>query len=262
MSITIRRPVEPQDSPESEENASGAKTPGQKKPISKKPKSALRQSPAGAGEGLVVGGDPRVDLLPPEVRSARRNARTRRGFAWGVLAVFLVVVMASGGAFGLNIVAQGQLLVAQARTNELLSEQQKYTEVRNIQNQVDVAVAAKQVGASTEVAWQPFIAAVGSAEPPGLKMKSVTIDSASPIAVYQQSTDPLQGPRIATVTVVALSNTFPDVPGWLRAVLQVRGVVDATAGTVNRDDGGVYTSSITIHVGEALFTKRFETKGQ
>ncbi|MGO4301096.1 hypothetical protein [Leifsonia sp. RAF41] len=247
MSISIRRPSDPPETPDA-------------KP-SKKKKAPVAPPPHDVGD-LRIGGDPRVDLLPPEVRSSRRNARTRRGFTWGVLAVFLFVIVASGAAFGYDVVAQTQLLTAQAKANELLAEQQKYLEVRNVQNQVDIAVAAQQVGASTEVDWQKFLTEVGKAEPKTMLFKKMTIDSATPIANYQQSTDPLQGPRIATVTFQAVSATFPDVPTWVRGLLKVDGVVDAVPGTVNLDATGVYTSTVTIHLSESLYTKRFQTKGQ
>jgi len=250
MTISLRRPTDPPETP--------AEKPAKR---TKQPKAAV---PATAPEleGLVIGGDPRVDLLPPEVRSARRNARTRRGFTWGVLAVLLVVVMAVAGAFGLNVMAQAQMLAAQARTNDLLAQQQKYVQVRNVQNQVDIAAAAQQVGASTEVDWESFITAIGTVEPAGLKMTSTTVDSASPIAVYQQSTDPLQGPRIATVTVVTASAGFPDISAWVTSIQKIKGVADVSAGAVNRDETGVYTSTVVIHLSDEWFTKRFETKGK
>lgn len=245
MSITLRRPSGPPDSPEQ---------PGPK------PKRRARPTPPPAGEDLRIGSDPRVDLLPPEVRSARRDARTRRGFVWGVLAVVLAVIIGIGAAFGFNVLAQTQLFAAQQRADQLLAGQQKYLPVRTIQNQVDVAEAAQQVGASTEIAWQPFIAAIGAVEPAGLKMNHITVDSASPIANFEQSTDPLQGPRVATLTIVTVSATLPDVPAWVSAVLKVDGVVDAVPGAVNLDETGIYTSSVTIHVDESLFTKRFQPK--
>ncbi len=264
MTISLRRPSDsPDASPEKPSKRSKPPKPSKSPKSPKSAKSPVTVPAASSQvEGLIIGGDPRVDLLPPEVRSARRHARTRRGFTWGVLAVLLVVVVAIAAAFGFNLMAQAQLLAAQSRTNDLLAQQQKYGEVRTVQNEVDVAVAAQQVGASTEVAWEPFITAIGKAEPAGLKMKSITVDSSSPIATYQQSTDPLQGPRIATVTVVTLSNGFPDVAGWVASVQKIPGVVDIQAGTVNRDDSGIYTSSVVIHVSDSLFTHRFQTKGK
>jgi hypothetical protein len=232
-------------------------------PAPKRGKREPRPARTRGVEELRIGGDPRVDLLPPEVRSSRRYARTRRGFTWGVLVVVLVVVLANGAAFAYNLSSQAQLLSAQARTSELLAEQQKYVGVRQVQNQVDVLIAGQQVGASTEVDWKKFIEAVGAAEPPTLKMVTMSVDSASPIADYPQSNDPLQGPRIATVEIQAFSATFPDVPSWARAVLAVDGVVDAVPGTVNLDEQSRgYVTTLTIHVSDSLYLKRFETKGK
>lgn len=262
MTISLRRPTDSPDAP-NEKLPKKAKQPPTTRQAKPNRKRSARAAPTTAvGEGLLIGGDPRVDLLPPEVRSARRNARTQRGFTWGVLAVVLAVIVATAAAFGFNVMAQTQLIAAQNHTQALLAQQQKYLPVRGVQNQVDIAVAAQQVGASTEVAWQPFITSIGAVEPAGLKMKSLTVDSASPIAVFEQSTDPLEGPRIATVTVVTLSNSFPDVSTWVAAVQKIPGVADVSAGAVNRDETGIYTSSVVIHLNDKLFTNRFQTKGK
>lgn len=264
MSISVRRPSDPLETPETKP-AKGTKAPKPAKPPkpSKKAKQPAERPVKPLGpDDLVIGGDPRVDLLPPEVRSVRRNARTRRGFVWGVAAVFLVVIVASAAAFGYNLVAQTQLLAAQARTSDLLAQQQKYIGTRDVQKQVNVAEAAQQLAASTEVDWQPLLTQFQAARPEGMWLGSLKMDSISPLAVYQQSTDPLQGPRIGTVTIVAKSVEFPDTAAWLRGVLKVKGVVDAAPGTVNIDQSGIYTSTMTVHVSDSLYTKRFDPKGK
>ena len=214
-------------------------------------------------DGLLVGAEPRVDLLPPEVRVERRNKRTRRAFGWGVLAVLLVVLIAAGGAFSLNVMSQAQLLVAHSQTESILVQQQKYAPVREVQKEVALAQAAQAAGASTEIDWKAFLDRVGAAQPNGLTLDSVAVDSISPIALYQQSTDPLQGPRIGTVTVVGKSAALPDVPAWVAALQKIPGVVDVVPGTVTLDEvSNAYKSTVTIHVSDKLYTKRFAPKGQ
>lgn len=285
MSITLRRQDDAQSEPEQGAEAGkggkagkgakagkAAKEPRQPKAPRSRKDRAIAPEPgkpphralgAGKQEDLRIGVEPRVDLLPPEVRSARRNRRLRRGFGWGVLVVLLAVVLASGGAFALSVMAQTRLIAARAQTTELLAEQQKYSEVREVQKQAELAEAAQRVGASTEIVWKPFLDEVGAVQPAGLAITSLTMDSASPIAVYQQSPDPLQGPRVGTVTIVAASPTLPDVPQWVRGLQKISGVTDVVPGSVSYDETShKYTATVTIHVDDSLFAKRFEKKDQ
>jgi len=264
MSLTARRP---HDADADDAATTKAATP--KKPIkTKKPVKGSKGAAASAPsetrhEALAIGAEPRVDLLPPEVRAERRNARTRRGFGWGVLVVLVVVLIAAGGAFSLNVLSQAQLLAARNQTASLLAQQQQYAPVREIQKQVALAQAAQEAGASTEIDWKAFLDQVGSAQPEGLSLASVAVDSVSPLALYQQSTDPLQGPRIATVTVVGTSAALPNVPAWVSVLQKIPGVVDVVPGTVTLDEvNHVYKSTVTIHLSDSLYTKRFETKGK
>lgn len=230
------------------------------------PKRTSAPGPKTAGprkEGLTVGSEPRVDLLPPEVRAERRNARTRRGFGWGVLAVLLVVLIAAGGAFSLNVLSQANLIAARSETASVLAQQQRFASVRGVQKQVALAEAAEQAGGSTEIDWKALLDQVTVAQPAGLTLSTLAVDSVSPIALYQQSADPLQGPRVGTVTVVGVSATLPNVPAWVAALQKIPGVVDVVPGTVSLDEvNNVYKATVTIHVSDSLYTKRFEPKGQ
>ncbi|MGO4592877.1 hypothetical protein AB4Z18_03550 [Leifsonia sp. 2TAF2] len=214
-------------------------------------------------EALAIGAEPRVDFLPPEVRAERRNARTRRAFGWGVLAVLLIVLVAAGGAFGLNVVSQAQLLTARSETASLLAQQRQFAPVRELKKQVALAQAAQQTGASTEIDWKGFLDQVGAAQPAGLAISSVAVDSISPLALYQQSADPLQGPRVATVTIVGVSAALPNVPAWVVQLQKIPGVADVVPGTVTLDEvNNVYKSTVTIHLSDSLYSKRFDTKGK
>lgn len=209
-------------------------------------------------EALVIGAEPRVDLLPPEVLRRRAAKATRRRLGVGVVASVVVVALAVGGCFALSVQAQVQLLEAQARTSEIIAEQGDYVEVTKVKFHLDLATAAQQVGASTEIAWKDYLTQVQATLPASVTIDTVTIDSATPVAVYGQPTAPLQGSRMATVSFSAQSAVLPDVPTWLRALATLPGYADALPGSVNLDETtGVYTASITMHVNSDAFSKRF-----
>jgi glycerate-2-kinase len=214
-------------------------------------------------DSLIVGGEPRVDLLPPEVRAERRAKRMRRSLAYGVLGLAVVVVIATGGTSLLALNSQVQLAAEQARTGVLLAQQAKFLDVRKVQDQVKLIEAAQQVGASTEIDWQAYLNSVQSTLPANVTITTVKIDSASPLAIYAQPTAPLQGARVATLSFTASSPTLPQVPVWLDALATLKGFADAVPGSVVLDTTtNAYTVNITMHINEAAFDKRFAAKGK
>jgi hypothetical protein len=211
---------------------------------------------------LVVGGEPRVDLLPQAVRRERaaRAARGRLGIA--VIAVAALVVAGIGLASICAMQAQAALTTAQDRAVSLLVQQRKYTEVRTVRQQMGLIRAGQQVGASTEIDWRSYLTSVQQTLPADVTLKTVTVDSASPLAAYVQSTVPLQGARVATLSFTAESASLPQVPAWLDALATLPGYTDASPGSVKRENTGTYTVDITMHINSAAFTKRFAAKGE
>ncbi|MFF1878190.1 hypothetical protein [Leifsonia sp. NPDC058230] len=268
MSITLRRPTDATTEPTEKDT----KRPGKGgrgdsavkagKPTKAKPQPKTQKAPPKRGASIIVVGDePRVDLLPPEVRASRRSKGTRRALGYGVLATVLVMVVAVGGGFALNVAAQAKLLVTQSQTVSILAQQQKFMDARTVQNEVATAQAAQQVGASTEIDWSPYLASIQSILPPSVTVQTVNVDSSSPLALYGQSSDPTQKPRVATVAFTAETSTLPDVPAWLRSLEKLPGFADGVAGTITLDQTtNIYTAGVTLHVDQRAFAKRFEPK--
>lgn len=214
------------------------------------------------GHNLTIGGESRVDLLPPELRIKRKAAVVRRRLGF---LVFLVAVLVSGGTFLVRaeaIQAKVNLSIEQANTQSLLLQQRKYGQVQQIQKQVDIVQAAQQVGTSTEINWKNYLISVQATLPPNVTLDSVNIDSATPFASYAQASAPLQGERIATLSFTAISSTLPQVPQWLIALATLPGYADANPGSVTRTATGSYSVNITMHINQAAFTNRFATVGK
>jgi hypothetical protein len=208
---------------------------------------------------LVIGGDRRVDLLPPEVRIERRGQRQRRRLTLGVTGVAVLVACGVGASTALAMTAQTQLATEQARTETLLTEQGKYFAVRALHNQIALSEAAQQLGASTEIDWKGYLDAVQGTLPSSVAIGTVQVDSSTPFAVYTQATAPLQGLRVATVSFTATSAVLPDIPAWLNALSTLEGFADALPGSVSLDqNSGSYTVTITMHVNDRAFAHRFD----
>lgn len=213
-------------------------------------------APRAAKDVIVIGGVPRVDLLPPEVRAERRAGVAVRRTWFGVVGAAAVVALAVGATVALNITAQADLLGAQAETQSLLVEQGKYTEVRDVQRDIDRLMAAQAVGGSTEIIWRDFLTDLQGTLPPGVVVSTITLDQATPIETYAQGDAPLQGARVGTLTFTATSATLPSVPDWLDGLATLPGYTDATPGTVTLEEG-VYDATVTMHIDQRAFSGRY-----
>jgi cytoskeletal protein RodZ len=210
---------------------------------------------------LIIGGEPRVDLLPPELLDQRKAAIIRGRLWLGALLVLIVVLGGTGLATVQSFQSQAQLLTAQAHTRALVAQQKKYLEVRQVQEEVSARTAAQEVGTSTEVDWKKYLTGVQGTLPSTVTLTTVTIDSASPLIVYTQATVPLQGSRVATLSFTVETPDLTQIPVLLNALPSLPGFVDAVPDSVTRDDTtSVYTVKITMHIDEAAFSKRFAAK--
>ncbi|WIB35892.1 hypothetical protein [Curtobacterium sp. MCJR17_043] len=89
-------------------------------------------------------------------------------------------------------------------------------------------------------------------------INGVGVDSASPLEPYAQTDAPLQGRRVATLTLDAISQTLPTVPDWLESVRSLDGFVDANVNSVTLEEtSGHYTVNMTIHVDERAFDGKY-----
>jgi hypothetical protein len=207
--------------------------------------------------GLILGGEPRVNLLPPEVAEQAAERVMRRKLLLGTAGTLVLVMLGIGGAALHATNSALQLASAQAETTNLLSEQSQYVAVRQVQTQVDTAIAARAVGGWTDIDWKAYLQGVRSALPADVGIDAVTVDSTSPLTVYPQPTAPLQNARVATVTVTLASPGLPTVPQWLEQLQALPGVADAGAGSITAGETGGYTVVVTMHLNADAFSGRF-----
>ncbi|TFD87777.1 hypothetical protein [Cryobacterium serini] len=205
----------------------------------------------------VIGGDPRVDLLPPEITAEHKGRRLRRGLAVAVVAVMLVTGAGIAAATWEAERSQASLAVVQARTTELLAAQGEYIEVRRAQEEVDVTVEARRLAASVDVDWNAYLQQIRVRLPGDVVIGAVVLDAGSPWVPYVQATVPLQPIRVATISLTLTSPTLPSVPVWLEAMATLPGYADSAPTRVTMLDSGAYEVSLTLHVNAEAFSNRF-----
>ena len=208
---------------------------------------------------------PQVDLLPPEVRSARSLRTLKRGLLLGTVAV----IVACGGGFvlaGVEVVqARGELLAAQGETARLQAEQQQYAEVPPVLAALDRASGARELGMSTEVHWTAYLRAIAAVLPPAVSLESFTVSGATPMLAPPVPTDPLQGPSVGQIQFTGRSATVPDTAAWVDALNSISGFSDAwvSAVTAEESEGATfYTVESTVQFTEAAYDDRFVEEGE
>jgi hypothetical protein len=264
MSILTRNPVLADELRE-QSGDTAPETPT-RQPWTRKPRKApahveTAPHPAASRAEPRIGGVPRVDLLPQSIRDAERQAKTRGKLLVALAGVTVLVALGSVAASQLSTAAEAELEAEQAQTLQLLTQRGEFADLIAVQERLELGRAAQTVGASPEIDWSGYLRELQRTLPGGVDLTAVTVDSASPIQVYEQATGPLQGPRVATLTFTANSDSLPDVPVWLDALRTLPAFVDAVPNSVTRDDGGTYLVNITMHIGADAFSGRFAAQG-
>jgi hypothetical protein len=214
------------------------------------------------GQSLVLGGEPRVNLLPPEVH-ARAKAHALRRMLGFVVVLALVVV---GGGYILATIrsasAQADLGAAQNRTLELLREQGEYSEAAAASDLVDAALTDRTMVVSNEVPWAAVVDAIRSVLPPGATLGSATMTARAPWEKEMVTQGPLRAPRVATITFVVKSPSLLDTPAVVRALATIPGYADATPDLVVRNDT-TFNTTITLNLNADALTDRYaDEKGE
>ncbi|WP_140425509.1 MULTISPECIES: hypothetical protein [unclassified Cryobacterium] len=206
---------------------------------------------------LILGGEPRADLLPPDLLARRANRALHRALTITLMGV--VVIMGAGiGAVSVTAALnQNDLAEATLRTDAILMETTKFAEVSRVQDQYDTTLAVRGLGLSTEVDWKAYLADIRAILPADVTIDSVTVTTSSPWAGFVQSAVPLTQPRTASLALETTSPGLPTVPQWLVGLKDLPGYADASPGSISRSQDGSYVVSLALNINAAALSNRF-----
>ncbi|WP_157887482.1 hypothetical protein [Frondihabitans sp. PAMC 28766] len=208
---------------------------------------------------IAIGGQPRVDLLPLEVRAERKAGLVVRRAWLGVAAAVVLMGIVTGASTLYANNATTSLASTQAETTALTTQQSKYSAVKTTQSEVGLIQAAQSVGGSTDVDWAGYLEKVALTVPTGVSVTSLSVSSTSPVLALAQPMSPLQGQRVATLSFEITATSLPAITTWLNTLPTLKGYVDASASSASSESGG-YTASVTLHINQKVFTNTY-TKG-
>jgi type II secretory pathway pseudopilin PulG len=214
---------------------------------------------------LVVGGVPRADLLPPEIKASERARAQRRGLV--VIVVIIVLVVAAGYA-GASFVAQKSadaLTAANLETTAILQQQAQYAEVQKANSAILTTKAARAQAFATEIDWKTEIAAIVATLPSGSQLSALGVTSSTPTTPLDAPSSPLEGARVAEVQLTVTSSGIPDSAKWIRDLSSLKGFVDATPTSIaTSNDAGAtateITTVVTLHLNSDVYWNRFAPK--
>ena len=195
---------------------------------------------------VVLGGPPLVSLLPREMLDATSRRATRRALLLAVAGVALItgaLIAASGLAASS---AQSELDEASQQLAVLNGQLAKFSDLQREQQQVALGNAAVKVGSSTSIDWDAQISAVESAMPAPFTITGVSTTSAVPGTPFEQSSDPLDPTRVATMNISATATSIDELPRWLRELRALPAYASARPLVGRSDDSSGTEFSITI----------------
>jgi Tfp pilus assembly protein PilN len=207
-------------------------------------------------EGLIIGGEPRVHLLPPQVLARKKGRALRRKLGVGFVAAIILVALGVGLASISLASSQNALLSAQQDSTSILQQQAKYGDVLKVKADAVTIQSSQKEATAQEISWQPFITSFEATLPAGASITSMNTSIDSPFAVAPAVTDPLQGPRVATVAAT-LSMDQSTIAGWLNSLPALKGFVDVTPNSVTLASGSSYVVAITLHLNKDALANRF-----
>lgn len=203
-----------------------------------------------------LGGEPRVNLLPPEVGQLARARSTRRGLIALVVAACLVVGVAYGAASLYSGAATAGLAAATARTQQLLTEQVKYSDATAVANLVAATTQAKESGSKYEVIWAAVLNPVSSFLPADATYFSIVATQRAPWEPDLLPNGPLREERTATLAIGISTATIFDADAVCRRLNLINGFADATPDKVELT-GSIYHTTITLNVdADAIYKGR------
>jgi hypothetical protein len=208
---------------------------------------------------LVLGGEPRVFLLPPKFALADKARTMRRYSVFGL--VLLIVIVGGGYVYASyrNSFAGEALTAVQAQTKSIAVDQKKFSEATSVARLISGITQAEAIGASTEVMWSGLIDAAGGALPPETLIESAVMTGRAPWEAALAPAGPLRQPRVATLLIVIAGPSILDATTIVRSLDQVPGFADATPDSIELKDG-VYRTTVTLNVNEAALSGRFASK--
>lgn len=204
---------------------------------------------------LVVGGMPRVDLLPPAELERRYRRGLLRRWGIGLLAAALVTVLVIAGAMALRIVAETRLASERARTDASIAEIAALSEVGDTVRTLDDLEAFRAEAMLPDFEWAQLIDAVGQTLPANVRI--VGFDVTTGAGPDADAADAASAPGATVLLTLASPVPFDIVPA-IRNIRPLPSILDADGREVRYEESDDdYRYELTILTDQEAYSGRF-----
>jgi hypothetical protein len=205
---------------------------------------------------LVLGGEPRVQLLPATVKQQEKNRETRQLLM--LLVALAVTVVVAGIAFSWfrTLAAEVQLEAAHQRTADLLTEQAEYAEALSVSDFIAASREAQRVATSNEIDWLSLEAEIETFLPAGATVDGVDFQAPAPWEPTLVPEGPLRSERIAVAKITVRSDSYQAAAQFVAGLPKLIGFSDVVI-TGSAFQNGKYETNVTITLDADARAERF-----
>ena len=204
--------------------------------------------------GLVLGGLPRVNLLPPSVIEKRLQATLTRRWIIGFVASLLAVVAMAVAAQGVLATTQDALRAEQETTVQLTSELGSYSDVTKVITDRDDLTSFRVAAMGNDLDWETVFDAMSGQLPKGVSMTGFDLTAgANPVA--RQS----RPHAVGFMGILHLWSTHPiDQDTVVDKLRTLDFMLDVSAATLAEDtDNHGYAMNVSVVVDQTVYTGKY-----
>lgn len=211
---------------------------------------AAASTPVTGGK-LGVPQRPQVNLLPAEVTHRRQKASAQRRMVWAIIATFVIIALAFGGAFLVRANAALNYEEAMATADTLTQQRRDYSPVIEVKDNIESTIVARSFVLANEVNWPSYAYALAAVLPDDVEFVSISTEAAGAGEGLVAGADELTTNAIGIITFEAKSPTLPVASEWIDAMEAVPGLADAnvqSADLAEEDGDEFYDVAVTVQV--------------
>lgn len=224
-----------------------------------KPARGARRASESAPPLGVLASGPRVDLLPPIVEVRRRQNSTLRLLVLGLLGVVLIAVVASFAVALLAGAAEDGLAQERSRSDQLLTEQQQYSELMTVKSQLIDYGTAQVAALYPEADWARIMRELDAALPAGgaIVSESVTVKGIDAKDVSASAPVPgavtIDTPGVIQISFTATAPVFESPTPLLNSLKNLTGYLSANVSAVAETGEDGYLITGVVQLGSGAF---------
>lgn len=207
----------------------------------------------------VIGGLPRINLMPrSEIERRERDALIRR-WMWGVLGAVLVALLIIAGAFTWKWLADQRLSAEQAESSALLSELTALADVSQALAVEQELTNFRAEAMGADFSWAPVIASIDGALPGEAELTGFDLLSGG----VPQGEDPALEVGLAGSVSVGSPNPI-DIVATIRSLREIPGVIaaDGQSVTTSSVTAGAYAYLLTVTFDQSIYSGDYTTEGE